>query len=341
MIREIRVMRDGTEFGRRPLELLHLPDGSTGANWGGLVFPLKSDDCIDLSDPAVPPGQCKLWAAPESHWQFTPGAEGADSYLFVDGSAQDCNNVVGRLRHAGFVVVRSGPNLSGGAGDWFVRVSASADLTSERIGTVLGAPGGKTGEADGTNLRERLLTQALVTAHAARDHFRRELEQARLMVTSGPVESSDDDPLRKALEAMSRRLAEVETEAEALRARIDAAPRPLVKPGRLEVDLGEAAATLLPRLDFVGDSMRFIAVELPNRSLLWRALLALDRQERGQPQGWKSVSGHNGWWERHFSTGRDNQGRLYARSQGQPARWQVLVSHKQDQPMDLRRLARL
>ena len=140
---------------------------------------------------------------------------------------------------------------------------------------------------------------------------------------------------------MSGRLAEVEEEARGLRERLEAAPRTVPKANRLEVELSLAAGSLLPRLDFIGDSMNFIAVELPSRSIVWKALAALDRQERGQPEGWKSLSGHTGWWERHFSTGQDNQGRIYARLSGQPARWQVLVSHKQDQTTDLRRIARM
>ena len=140
---------------------------------------------------------------------------------------------------------------------------------------------------------------------------------------------------------MSARLAEVEAEAQALRAQVDAAPRPVPKANRLEAELALAAASLLPRLEFIGNSMSFIAVELPSRSIVWKALAALDRQDRGQPEGWKSLSGHPGWWERHFSTGQDNQGRIYARVTGQPPRWEALVSHKQDQAMDLRRIGRM
>ena len=87
--------------------------------------------------------------------------------------------------------------------------------------------------------------------------------------------------------------------------------------------------------------MRFIAVELPDKAGLWKALAELDRQERRIPTAWKSLSSHSGWWERHFSTGQDNQGRIYARAIGMPARWQVLVSHKQEQAMDLKRIARM
>jgi len=112
---------------------------------------------------------------------------------------------------------------------------------------------------------------------------------------------------------MSMRLHEVEEEAGVLEARIDATPHLQPKPNRLEAELENVAAALLPRLDFVGDSMRFVAVEVHDRTVLWRSLLALDREERGQPTGWKSVSGHRGWWERHFSNGQDNQGRIYAR----------------------------
>lgn len=139
------------------------------------------------------------------------------------------------------------------------------------------------------------------------------------------------------------RLAEAQAQADAWEARTlaDATPRPQARPNRVEEALAEAAAALLPRLDFIGGSMNFISVEVSNRSIVWRALLALDRQERGLPANWKSVSGHSGWWERHFSTGQDNQGRLYAKVHGQPVRWQVLVSHKQDQAGDLRRIGQM
>jgi hypothetical protein len=85
--------------------------------------------------------------------------------------------------------------------------------------------------------------------------------------------------------------------------------------------------------------LRFIAVELMDRSAIWRILGQLQNQERGQPVGWKLISGHRGWWERHFPTGQDDQGRIYARlAGGQGGGWCVLVSHKQSQSTDLRRL---
>ena len=95
---------------------------------------------------------------------------------------------------------------------------------------------------------------------------------------------------------------------------------------------------MLPRLDLIGGSIAFVAIELSDRSAIWRILALLDRQERGQPAGWKPVAGRGGWWERHFSTGQDDQGRVYAKLNADRNGWRVLVSHKQMQASDLRRL---
>ncbi len=338
---DVSIVREGSELARQSLELFRMPDGARGAKWGGLVFPIREGDCIDLGDRGVPPGQCGPWDKPTDRWAIIPGLEGSDAYLFVEGTAQACNRTVRMLQGAGFSVLRSGPNLSGGIGDWFIRIGAFADEAKEALGKILQDATEASSSEDGTSLREKLLVQAVVTGQAAQVKLRAELDQARKAAAALTADTAEQQALMKSLEAMSTRLAEVETEAQALRAQLDTAPRPSPKPNRLEAELALAAASLLPRLDFIANSMNFIAVELPSRSIVWKALAVLDRQERGQPEGWKSLSGHSGWWERHFSTGQDNQGRIYARIAGQPARWQVLVSHKQDQTMDLRRISRM
>ncbi len=338
--REISVLRDGGEIGRKALELLRLPDGAVGAKWGGLVFPVRDGDRIDLGDLALAPAQCAPLADQATRWSISTGMEGADAYLFLEGSAQTYSRTVKKLEEAGVSVLRSGPNLSGGVGDWFIRIGAPSLETTDAIREVLEEATEFSEVADEQSLRERLLVQGLIAAKASQAKLRKELELAQAAAVALPNETEQERALKQSLEVMAARLAEVQAQAGAFEARAlaDATSRPQTRPNRVEEVLAEAAAALLPRLDFIGDSMNFIAVEVSNRSIVWRALLALDRQERGVPPNWKSVSGHSGWWERHFSTGQDNQGRLYAKVHGQPARWQVLVSHKQDQAGDLRRI---
>lgn len=343
--REIRVIRAGSELARQELALYRMPDGAEAAKWGGLVFPLRSGDSIDISDRGLPPAQCRPWQDEAPDLDIVAGRNGGASYVFVEGSARSCQSAVRRLTDAGFEVLRSGPNLSGGAGDWFIRLGAMPEGGQEKLPDLLRdvlrdvaiSPPAE----DETPLRERLLVQALTASQAGRVRLQAELEQARNAAASGSAGAQDRDTLLASLDAMAARLAETEAEAAFLRSRLAAAPPATPKANRLEVELGVAAAALLPRLDFIGNSMRFIAVEVPERDTLWRSLAVLDRQERGLPPAWKSLSGHPGWWERHFSTGQDNQGRIYARATGASSRWQVLVSHKQDQAMDLRRISRM
>jgi len=341
MNQNVRILKGGAELFCEALDLFRLPDGGKGAKWRGLVFPLKGTDSIDIEERGFPPGQCDPWLEGIGRWTLSEGPEGGDRYLFIEGTAENCNRTVRGLQEQGITVVRSGPNLSGGIGDWFIRINTPSDDASGLIERVLDEATKLREGEDHSTLRERLLVDALLKAKAAQAELRSELDRARSVAATLSVETKGRQELEETLEAMSARLAEVEAEAEQLRARLETQPRTLAKPNRMEAELAVAVAGLLPRLEFLGNSMSFIAVELPSRVQLWKALGALDRQERGQPEGWKSLSGHPSWWERHFSTGQDNQGRLYARLSGVPARWQVLVSHKQDQASDLRRLSRL
>lgn len=338
---DLSILREGSELDRKSLEILRMPDGAKGAKWGGMVFPVREGDQIELSDRAVPPGQCDPWENSPERWTVPPVPEGADAYLFVDGTAQTRDRAVRMLMDAGISVLRSGPNLSGSTGDWFIRIDGLVDEAKEILKELRSRETKESAQDDVSSLRERLLIQALVAGQVAQAQIRAELERVRNTAIAVPENTVELRALKDSLRAMSERLAEVEHEAQGLRARLEAAPRPAAKENGLEAELSLAAGSLLPRLDFIGNSMNFIAVELPSRSIVWKALAALDRQERGQPEGWKSLSGYSGWWERHFSTGQDNQGRIYARLNGRPARWEVLVSHKQEQAMDLRRIAKM
>lgn len=333
-------MREGSELTRQALALFRMPDGGEAAKWGGLVFPLRAGDTIDVNDRGLPPAHCRLWEDEVPAAEIVAERSGISSYVFIEGSARACQTAVKQLTDAGCEVLRSGPNLSGGAADWFIRLGAMPAGIAEKLPDLLRSVASSPPSEEEAPLRERLLVQALTASQANRMRLQTELAEARNVVEATSARAQDREALLSSLDAMAARLAEAEAEAAGLRSRLEAAPVVAPKVNRLEVELGIAAAALLPRIDFVRNSLRFISVELPERDILWKALAALDRQERGLPPAWKSLSGHPGWWERHFSTGQDNQGRIYARAAGTPSRWQILVSHKQDQPMDLRWIAR-
>lgn len=341
--RDIRVLRNGVELARQPLDLYRLPDGAEAAKWGGLVFPIQTGDSIETTERGFLPAQCQSWEIRLSSQEIVTTADGGESYVFVEGRAQTCKRVAQDLTDAGFEVLRTGPNLSGTAGDWFIRLGTMPIGGAQRLAAALK---GAVAPSPGYNeapLRERLLLQALVNSQASQARLRIELQRAQQAIGESSAEKQEREALSRSLEDMAARLAEVEAEASALRERLETVPTATIsgKANKLGAELEVAAGALLPRLDFIGSSMRFISVELPDRAILWKALAELDHQERGIPPAWKSLSGHSGWWERHFPTGQDNQGRIYARATGTPARWQVLVSHKQDQPMDLKRIARM
>lgn len=341
--RAITILRGDTELDRQVLDLFRLPDGSTAAKWGGLVFPIRSEDRIEVTEPGYRPAECQPWEDDVSKQELGTIADGMDSYVFVEGDAKACSRIARRLTDAGLEVLRTGPNLSGTAGDWFIRLGPLPAGGEQRLATALVDAGTASPDTPEQPLRERLLVQALVNSQASKERLSAELQRTRQLVLAASVDENAQEELTHALESMATRLAEVEAEAGELRKRLETAPKAAApgRPNRLVTELEVAAAALLPRLDFIGTTMRFICVELPDRAILWRSLAELDRQERGIPPAWKSLSGQSGWWERHFSTGQDNQGRIYARATGTPARWQVLVSHKQDQPMDLKRISRM
>jgi hypothetical protein len=97
-------------------------------------------------------------------------------------------------------------------------------------------------------------------------------------------------------------------------------------------------ATLLPRLDFVAGSLDFAMEEVLDRRHLFADLRALhDAPETLQS---KRVGSTDRWLERHFSTGRSDDGRIYFRK-GKGGGYDVLISDKAAQARDIDKLKRL
>ena len=287
---------------------------------GGLMFALHDEARIDADESGVLPALCQAWAGSEveAWWRWQPGVEGGEGYLFLDGTAAERDRVAAALRAASLTVVRTGPNLSGEPGDWFLRIGGGdpRSVLAGLLGATAPAP-----VPGGAGLRERLLGEALERALLERDQARAQLAEAR----AGP---------RAAPPAVAP---ETVQEVPPVRAPLDeSAPAPVRPAARLRFanELQQVAVALLPRLRPLRDSLAFIAVELADRAGIWEVLAALDCCEGGRPEGWKVVKGRTGWWERHFRTGQDDQGRVYTKRDADG--WVVLVSHKQAQPRDLR-----
>jgi hypothetical protein len=332
----IDICRRGQVVTRAVVERWAMPDGRCGAKWGGLVFPLLDGGRIETTDTATPPAMCRPWVDPRPSWRFEPGATGADAYVFLDGDGATLERALHDLAAAGLVVHRSGPNLAGSSGDWFIRLAFPGPNTEALLARTLGEMSSPLSNGDTGGLRERLLTEALEAAAAARERLCADLDDAVARAAAAAHSTAELSNLRTGLEEMAARVAAAESEAERLRT----ATPPRLPSGtiRLERELAVAASAMLSRLELIGGSMAFVAIELSDRAAIWRILGGLDRQERGQPAGWKPVAGRAGWWERHFPTGQDDQGRVYAKLNPDRNGWRVLVSHKQAQAGDLRRL---
>ncbi len=335
----IEVCKDGSAVTRISAELLRLPDGRPAAKWGGLAFPLHDGQRIDLADAGTVPALCRPWVDPATFWRFEGGGANVDGYVFFDGDDTDRVRVLQILVAAGADVVRSGPNLSGTTGDWFIRVADPGTGIVDLLNEALGPNATASSSSDASSIRERLLTEALEATEAARQSLSKKLAESSTLATASIAEAAASATERQNVVAMASRLAELEADARKFSERPITPRRQDPATNRLEHAFAVIAAATLPRIAFLAGSLAFIAVELSDRSAIWQLLAALDRQDRGQPTGWKRLGGHAGWWERHFPTGQDDQGRVYGKLSADRRGWEVLVSHKQDQASDLRRLS--
>jgi hypothetical protein len=332
--RMIIIRNNDVEIARLAVQnVLLLPDGREGAQWRGAVFPIRTGDRIEETDVAFPPSKCSAQATPQASWRLAEAAEVGAAYLFVDGSARDRDRSITRLTAAGITVERSGPNLSDDPGDWFLRLSSLPPNAQAAIEGGLGANRHAALAVNTQSLREQLLSDALRQSLARQQVLAGQLAQA----AGALADNAAAAPLVAAeLTVLQAALAEAQHDAEALR-RQQPAVQPARAAGRLQNELRTAAQELLPRIDLLRDSMAFMAIEMMDRRATWRALAELERETRQIPNGWKVLNASS-WWERHVSNGQDNQGRIYARRSGEPPRWKVLVSHKQNQDRDIRNL---
>lgn len=334
--RLVTVCSFGVEIARVEISsLLSLPDGRMAVRWGGAAFPLLEGCRIEETGEAFPPALCSPYSSPETSWRLVDLAQTGDAYLFLDGPSSQRDAAVGAIQLAGITVLRTGPNLSSEPGDWFIRLSGMTAALKAAVAEALGRSADRALSETAGATRERLLSEALRAALARQEDLT--LRMTELAARSNGAEAAVPRLLDE-VQSLREQLADLALEAKELR-KVEIQPREVPRQvARLEVEIGVMAEELLPRLVLIRGSLAFIAVELSDRRAVWRALGELDRDVRGIPLGWKGVAGRQGWWERHVATGHDNQGRIYARRQGDPARWKVLVSHKQQQEADIRSL---
>ena len=333
--REIAVMDGAEALETRLCDLWVMPDGRMGAAWRGLVFALTEEDSIDISHSAVPVQACRAAAqAKRSRYAMISGA--TEAYVLVEGDRAVCDGAVVALRGAGSKVLRMGRYLGDppewAAPDWFVRIAAVPD---EAIDAALAGVFDRSANDPAPSLQElriRLLETDLLAARQREAGLQAELATLRQRAAATAEEAAFQQALAEEALAEEQRLrALAETQAAA------PVPRPAVPP-RLQEEVALVLATLLPKLQLVRDSATVVAVEFAGRRALWRALGELHTSAM-PPAGWKKIHAAEGWWERHVSNGQDDAGRIYAR-RSDGGGWDVLVSHKGDQPRDLAWLAR-
>jgi len=103
--------------------------------------------------------------------------------------------------------------------------------------------------------------------------------------------------------------------------------------GRAVTLVHQTCAIFLPSLKFINDIVPLV-LTLPNPQSLFVRL----RQIEAAPVKGKQIGGADGWYEIHFSTGNDDDGRVYWRKVGQ-VRY-VLVGFKDGQQGDIAKLRR-
>jgi hypothetical protein len=352
---QIAVRDGGTRVEARPCRALLLPNGSTGALWRGLVYPVGKDNSIDVSGEAFPPRACKTPQAGgpgNAGFAVVEGAE--EAYLFLSGPVAVREAAAARLRAAGLSVLRTGrylgDSVDGIEADWFVRfeIPPGDEPLVPLISRILGAPFSslnQTPEAD-ASVRLRLLRDDLAAARAEAARLRAELARASTGADPAAKASSENESLREEV-THERRLREVaEAERVAAEAALEDARTvrvPSRQPSfhvRLQDEVAVVLESLLSNLNLVRDSLTVAAVEYSSRRALYRALAELAGTVGRLPSQWKAVQGATAWWERHVNDGQDNTGRLYARFVSASQRWDVLISDKAEQTRDMAWLRR-
>jgi len=316
---EVEIMDSAASIERRVCRRAVLADGAAAVVWRGAAYRLLPGNRIDIGPVDHP-------TPPTSRYVILRGEE--TTRVLLQGSAADRTAARRAIEAAGVVVLRDGRWLGDPVGgivfDHFLVCAGAPDdvVLDDSLGTPI-AP--MTADASGM---VALLEQRLVDARADLAALETRLREAtaRPAAAVAPLESPG------ALEAAL-------TELAAVRARLDGVPA--APPNtKLLPEVAGLLGALRPDVRLLRDWLEVAVGEFSERGGIWRALGELPVNGGRPAASWKTLQGVEGWIERHVSTGRDNQGRLYARFEAGQRCWAVLLGWKSDQSRDIAWLKR-
>jgi hypothetical protein len=322
---EVGVM-DGQRLVQRwPCRTGTLPDGSPGAWWRGVLYPLLPDagqgGTIDIGVPNARPvlSAHAVLAGEETSWVLIQGdsasLEAARSVLISHGIIVS--------RHGRWL----GEPVNGQGFDFFLRCDGALDPSV--IAALLASPGRKTAEIDPA-VQIGLLEQRLANMRVELAGLRAVLTR---MESAAAVNALTRQPPELPLQAtvLYAELQEAVARADAFEARLATEPSPVSR-GHLKLkdELADALAALRPDLVLLRDTLVVITGEFATRTGTLRAIAELPASG-SRPEGWKMLRGAERWWERHVNTGRNDLGRAYARFDTQTRCWNLLVGMKGSQ----------
>ena len=316
-----------------------MPDGSPGVIWRGIAYPLLFGKRINVG---LPPA-----LEPVARHAVLPGEE--VSWVLIEGLPATLETARKALERTGVVVSRTGRWLGDPVGqtafDWFLRCEGKLD--EQRVMALLGRSSSVPVENDsGARLAvlEQRITGLLADVARAESGLRRSLQTSRSPEAARPSPAAAVTPPEpdSALQNALAEIQELRASLESIGADTGRESRPeLLAPQtvRMRDELAELLTALRPDIMLIRDSLVVALGELHSRSSFYRALSELP-PSGSRPDGWKMLRGAERWWERHVSTGRNNQGRVYAKYDTMARQWSLLLSWKADQPQDIAWLKR-
>ena len=334
---EIQIFDGETPLETRRCRVVLLNSGSSAAVWRGLAFPILPGNRIDAAGDAWPIADLLPNVIASQKFAIIDGQ--SEAYIVVSGSFIEVETISGKIQNSGISVLRTGRYFGEKIGDvdadWFIRIikpSGNEDL-SKFLEPILGTCAARPTESSSADLRSRILIAELLSSRAREAGLSVEVARLRSALAEGlPEAERQAVALREALEHEQLLRLAAERAAVAASAVVEDRPKPMPS-GRIIDEVRDVLAGLLPNVRMLRDSAELIAVEFASRQGVWRALGEL-ASTGGIPRDWKKIHGAEGWWERHIINGRDNTGRIYVRKSARSG-WDVLVSHKAEQPRDI------
>ena len=328
---EVAVM-DGERLVQRwPCRAETLPDGSQGAWWRGVLYPLLPDagegGSINVGIPVAQPtlaGHAVL-AGDEASW------------VLIYGDSAALESARSALTREGISVQRHGRWLGEPVNehnfDFFLRCDGRLDPGF--VARVLATPGRRAAEVEPA-VQLGLLEQRLADMRGELAGLRAVLSRMEQASAASPLKQQAPElptqtmvPYAELQEALAR--------AEAFEVRLAASPQPPPASRgtlKLKTEFDEVLAALRPDILLLRDTLVVITGEFANRTGTLRAIAELS-VSGSRPEGWKMLRGAERWWERHVNTGRNDLGRAYARFDTQTRCWGLLVGMKGSQAQDV------